>query len=65
MTRTPNIHDWSAVFNGNSCRICPNWIPTGAGKAEHVKKHVRQGRVELTGKGTKQEPFRYVPKGSA
>lgn len=60
--QTPNKHEWSRMFDGlDSCRICSQAIPNGTGKAEHARAHVREGKAERLGEGTKTNPYRYVP----
>lgn len=41
------------------CKICGQTIPTGTGKTEHANKHLRQGKAELGGDGTKTNPYCY------
>lgn len=48
------------MFLGDLCRLC-NAIQTGTGKAEHAQAHVREGKAERIGEGTKTNPYRYVP----
>lgn len=60
--RSPNKHDWSEMFDGlDGCRICSRAIPTGTGKGEHARAHVREGKAQRLGEGTKTNPYRYVP----
>ncbi len=58
--RQPNKHDWTMMFIGDSCTVCWESIPNGAGKAEHAKAHVHQGKAIRIGSGTKSEPYRYI-----
>lgn len=48
------------MFTGDTCQLCWRSIPTGTGKAEHARKHVREGRSTRVGLGTKETPFRYI-----
>jgi hypothetical protein len=62
----PNKHEWrDSIFIGDVCRICDGYgsILTGTGKAEHARKHVREGKAERIGEGTKENPYRYVKTG--
>lgn len=56
----PNKHDWDSIFTRSGvCRICLDAIETGAGKAGHAQRHVREGNAKRVGAGTKSDPYRY------
>jgi hypothetical protein len=57
--RPPNVHDWHSLYIGNYCRLCARRIGAGMAKAEHAKKHEREGRAHRTGLGTKADPYCY------